>query len=291
MSVFVHKADNTLTHEHENEVKQLVQPKVENTAVPENRPEIIQLDDIDQLSDSNCEEDIKFHRSPRKMDDLELLEHLDRIEKNHPEENPDPQSITKILNNIPKDYFRHEKRYESIDAVLNHISAKRKDFMLSINSDEEHKDLSKTIEPIINSICQKAHESRAKFSTLELHDKEEIQSQSNSKHPSAKHTTFENPKSNPISGRNKSLKSAKSSQKSEKVPLKNEKSGDAGTKNITFQNSKHIEKADVDISADPNFVTKESKVEIAKEIINYTTAEHHPEFDPKPQPQVKKFIF
>ena len=89
------------------------------------RPLVIELTDFDPLSPFTDEKpDIQFHRSPRNMDELQFIDKLNKnrelkqqnaLSSNH-------NSVEKILGRIPKEYFRIESRYESIDAVLDHIT-------------------------------------------------------------------------------------------------------------------------------------------------------------------------
>lgn len=75
------------------------------------------------MSDVEEDDHIKFHRSPRNIEELEFIEKLNKAKQNENKEQMSaPQSVEDILGRIPKEYFRKETRYESIDAVLDHIS-------------------------------------------------------------------------------------------------------------------------------------------------------------------------
>jgi uncharacterized membrane protein YcjF (UPF0283 family) len=135
------------------------------------RPEIIELNEFDMLSPSSDEDrrEIKFHRSPRNLNEVEFAERLNQSQGDKHKEalSSQPQSVERIVSNIPREYFRIENKYESIDAVLDHISRKRESFMNSLNSSPHTKHISKTIEPIINSVSPHAREMHFKHSTVD----------------------------------------------------------------------------------------------------------------------------
>ena len=88
------------------------------------RPLVIELPDFDPLSPFTDEKpDIQFHRSPRNMDELQFI---DKLNKSNCHQSKDitsaHNSVERILGRIPKEYFRVEARYESIDAILDHIT-------------------------------------------------------------------------------------------------------------------------------------------------------------------------
>lgn len=145
-------------------------------AVNRDQSRVIELNEFDFYSpfSEKAEDKIKFHRSPRNLDDVQFIDKLNRAKEQRPQDGltSKPESVEGILGRIPREYFRVENRYESIDAVLDHITRRREHFMNSINSSPHTHYISKTIEPIVNSVSPHAREVREKFSTAELYDKE-----------------------------------------------------------------------------------------------------------------------
>lgn len=137
---------------------------------------VIELKEFDFYSpfSEKTDDKIKFHRSPRNLDDVQFIDKLNRAKEQRPHDvlSSKPESVEGILGRIPREYFRVENRYESIDAVLDHITRRREQFMNSINSSPHTHYISKTIEPIVNSVSPHAREMREKFSTAELYEYE-----------------------------------------------------------------------------------------------------------------------
>lgn len=140
------------------------------------RPNVIELSDFDPFSPFSekdvKQDEIKFHCSPRNMDQVEFINKLNTAKSNKHKDitSPGEQSVEGILGNIPKEYFRIENRYESIDAVLDHIDMRRENFMRSIGSSPNAGSVSKTIEPIVNSVSPQARNMLKKHTTIEPSD-------------------------------------------------------------------------------------------------------------------------
>lgn len=112
-----------------------------------------QNNETEGLNDSLIDDDhIQFHRSPRRLDDVDMIEKLQKHKfQDDNDQLSQPHSVEEILGRIPKEYFRKEAKYESIDAVLDHISQKREEFMETLKSSPGNKhNISRTIEPMIN---------------------------------------------------------------------------------------------------------------------------------------------
>lgn len=206
-NVFYHKVEQKAEQEEELEKQQEVKSPAQDVikedeqerAEPSFKRPVIELPEFSPFSDSEKKEEIKFHRSPRNVDNLEFAQKLNQAKSNKASSRPDqtlnsqPQSVERIIGNIPKEFFRIENKFESIDAVLDHIDKKRENFMASVTSSPNAGGLSKTIEPIVNSVSPQARNALKKFSTLEANDqasKEQanITVQSNHKASSAKHS-------------------------------------------------------------------------------------------------------
>ncbi|CAI2359262.1 unnamed protein product [Moneuplotes crassus] len=142
--VFMHKAPEGRNEEVKKEDTGIV-----NIKSPKIRDQVIEIDDFDLFS-------------PEKGDqeEHEQTDFIEKINKGMQEEN----SMESILGRIPKEYFREEKRYQSIDRVLEHIDHKREDFIKSINNSPNIGAVSKTIEPILNSISPQAKNALKKLS-------------------------------------------------------------------------------------------------------------------------------
>ena len=113
--------ENTVSDNQKSQYDEMPNLPDENQS---NYPEIIELEDFSpMMSDVEEDDHIKFHRSPRNIEELEFIEKLNKAkQKDSKEQMSAPQSVEDILGRIPKEYFRKETRYESIDAVLDHIS-------------------------------------------------------------------------------------------------------------------------------------------------------------------------
>lgn len=142
------------------------------------------MDDFDlysPISDKEEEEEkIKFHRSPRILEELEFIDKINQAKANSSNQNQNSgtQSIEGILGRIPRDYFRVEDKYQSIDAVLDHIDQKREEFICSINtSPNAGAGNSKTIEPILNSISPHARDARDAMKIFSIKDQILVQEQ------------------------------------------------------------------------------------------------------------------
>ena len=152
-----------------------IHPQTESAlATAINRPDVIELEGLDHMSPSSgppSPGSIKFHRSPRQLDSVDFIARIAPQKQAHNTIDPEKigsggeneQNIQNIIGNIPHEYFRHETKYESIDAVLDHISKKREQFMGSIKSSPHNEpSLTKTIEPIVNAVSPHVKESKVK---------------------------------------------------------------------------------------------------------------------------------
>jgi hypothetical protein len=139
---------------------------------------VIELSDFDPFSpysEKKVElekDEIKFHYSPKNVDQVEFINKLNQAKSNKQKDitSPVKPSVEGILGNIPLEYFRIENKYESIDAVLDHIDMRRENFMKSIGSSHIAGGVSKTIEPVVNSVSPHTRDLLKKHSTIEPSD-------------------------------------------------------------------------------------------------------------------------
>lgn len=246
----------------QNSEKDLERP-LNNREESKEKPEIIELNEFDMLSPSSDEDrrEIKFHRSPRNLNEVEFAERLNQSQGDRHKENASsqPQSVERIVSNIPREYFRIENRYDSIDAVLDHISRKRESFLDSLNSSPHTKNISKTIEPIINSVSPHAREMHFKHSTVDppscIEDHVDVSIKYKSKVTSSKESIW---KEDPT--KEKSIEKSLLKEKSVEKVDKNQITFDGAS--IVIQNEQEV----------GNLIPSENG-----EIINFETNEH-PEF-------------
>ena len=186
-NVFVHKAELTNSLVPPNGTDTQINKKNEENASPlredkfelksilklpnENNknPNVLELYNFESISPyADDKPDIQFNYSPRNLESVQLVDKLNQSQHKINSFSSKRQSVEEILGRIPKEYFRVENRYESIEAVLDHISKRREQFINSINSSPDNRQLSKTIEPIINSVSPHARQKREDYTTFDL---------------------------------------------------------------------------------------------------------------------------
>lgn len=166
-----------------DKAKPITKAQPEQSSLPEHdiskeRPDVIELEDCDILSPFSdySKDQIQFHRSPRNIEEVEFIEKLSNGKNRHKRDaetlSPKVNSVEDVLSNIPKEYFRIERKYESIDAVLDHINQRREKFMSSI-SPSRQSNVSKTLEPVMNPVSPIAKEFRDRYSKYDLYDNEQ----------------------------------------------------------------------------------------------------------------------
>lgn len=156
-----HKADEQTDQKASpfREAKFKINSDLVDIEEPNKKPDVLELYNLESISPyADDKPEIQFNYSPRNLDGAQFVDKLTQSQAKLNSGSSQHQSVEEILGRIPKEYFRSENKYESIDAVLDHISRKREEFMKSINLSPDNRHLSKTIEPIMNSVSPHARQ-------------------------------------------------------------------------------------------------------------------------------------